>query len=87
MPESWREGVKVSRLVIIVVEAGLATPVQQLVVDGEVVLHVVELAVTQLVNVHLRHPVVGFVSSQVATGVYDLTFSIFYASFNTWCTG
>ena len=58
---------EVSRLVVVVVEAGLAAPVQQLVVDGEVILHVVELAVAQLVNVHLGHPVVGFVSRQVAT--------------------
>ena len=72
---------EVSRLVVIVVEAGLASPVQQLVVDGEVILHVVELAVALLVDVHLRNPVVGFVSGQVTAGVYDLSFSISYAPF------
>ena len=68
---------EVSRLVVIVVEAGLASPVQQLVVDGEVILHVVELAVALLVDVHLRHPVVGFVPGQVTAGVYDLTFQYY----------
>ena len=58
---------EVSWFVVVVVEAGLSAPVQQLVVDGEVILHMVELAVAQLVNVHLGHPVVGFVSSQVTT--------------------
>ena len=69
LPESWWEGMEVSRLVVVVVEAGLAAPVQQLVVHCEVILNVVELAVALLVNVHLRHPVVRLVSGQVATGV------------------
>ena len=63
---------EVSRLVVVVVEAGLAAPVQQLVVHCEVILNVVELAVALLVNVHLRHPVVRLVSGQVATGVEKL---------------
>ena len=58
---------EVSWFVVVVVEACLPAPVQQLVVDGEVILHMVELAIAQLVNVHLGHPVVRFVSSQVAT--------------------
>ena len=60
---------EVSRLVVVVVEAGLAASVQQLVVHCEVILNVVELAVAPLVNVHLRHPVVRLVSGQVAAGV------------------
>ena len=58
---------EVSRLVVVVVEAGLAALVQQLVIDCEVILNVVELAVALLVNVHLRHPVVRLVSGQVTT--------------------
>ena len=65
---------EVSRLVVVVVEARLAAPVQKLVVHCEVILNVVELAVALLVNVHLRHPVVRLVSGQVTTGVNKKNF-------------
>ena len=61
---------EVARLIVVVVQCRLASPIQQLVVDGEVVLDMMELSVALLVNVHLRHPVVGFVSCYVTTGGY-----------------
>ena len=51
LPEAWRKSRKVSRLERIVDEVSLASVIDELVVDGEAVVHVVILAVTLLVDV------------------------------------
>ena len=47
-------------------KSSLTLVIEQLVVDGKVVLHVMELAIALLLDVHLGHPVVRLVSGQVA---------------------
>ena len=39
-------------------KSSLTLVIEQLVVDGKVVLHVMELAIALLLDVHLGHPVV-----------------------------
>ena len=67
LPEAWRKSSKVSRLERIVDEVSLASVIDELVVDGEAVVHVVILAVTLLVDVELRHPVVRLVRLYITT--------------------
>ena len=67
LPEAWRKSSKVSRLERIVDEVSLASVIDELVVDGEAVVHVVILAVTLLVDVELRHPVVRLVRHDITT--------------------
>ena len=73
LPEAWRESSKVSRLKRIVDEVSLASVIDELVVDGEAVVHVVILAVTLLVDVELGHPVVRLVRHNITTAQHSCT--------------
>ena len=57
----------------IVDEVSLASVIDELVVDGEAVVHVVILAVTLLVDVELGHPVVRLVRHNITTAQHSCT--------------
>ena len=57
-PKTRWERVEISWLEVVVMKSSLTLVIEQLVVDGKVVLHVMELSIALLLDVHLGHPVV-----------------------------